>query len=119
MKKFLVGGGIAAMVVAIVFGCGGGGGGGNGDPIFITKGLVVQNVAVVNTRDGSLARGMNVVVDDGKIMQVTSRSVRISGTAVEVDGGGKYAVPGFLDMHTHASATPSDFKVLLANGVTG
>ena len=117
MKKFLLGGGVTAVVIAIIAACGGGGS--SGDPIFISKGTVVQNATVVNTRDGSLARGMNVVLDDGKITHVTASSVRTSGTAVEVDGTGKYVVPGFLDMHTHASATPTDFKVLLANGITG
>ena len=119
MKKFLLGGGITVVIIAIIAACGGGGGGASGDPIFITKGTVVQNVTVVNTRDGTLSRNVAVVVDDGRITQVTTRSVRASGTAVEVDGAGKYVVPGFLDMHTHASATPTDFKVLLANGITG
>src|SRR5207248_2101948 len=99
MKKCLIGGGIASAIGAIVVACGGGGGGSSGDPIFITKGTAIQNVTVVNTRDGSLARNMAVVVDDGKVTQVTSRGVKVSGTAVEVDGAGKYIVPGFNDMH--------------------
>ena len=123
MKKIFIGGGIAIGVVAIVVACGGGGSGSSGDPIFIAKGTVVQNVTVVNTRDGSLSSGMNVIVDDGKIANVTTRSVKASGTAAEVDGSGKYMVPGFNDMHTHSMAVvdaPQTFwPQMLANGITG
>jgi hypothetical protein len=98
--------------------------GGDSGAMSVTKGTVVQNVTVVNTRDGSLQAGMNVILQDGKIETITSQAVQASGTGVQVvDGSGKYMVPGFLDMHTHAgsslSNSPSDFPVLLANGVTG
>ncbi|MES2609593.1 MAG: amidohydrolase family protein [Pseudomonadota bacterium] len=91
--------------------------------VVVVQGLVIGNVNVVGTRDGSLRRGVNVVIDDGRIQAVTASPVRVSGSAQRVDGDGKYLVPGFLDMHTHAAptlaSTPNDFPVLLANGVTG
>ena len=87
------------------------------------QGLVIRNVNVVGTRDGSVRRGVNVVIDGGRIQAISAAPVRTSGSAQLVDGEGRYLVPGFLDMHTHAAATlastPNDFPVLLANGVTG
>ena len=111
---------IAASVVgAILVACGHHG----TDSIEVNKGFVIQNATVVGTRDGSLFSGMSVVIDGGKIERITSGNVRISGTAQAIDATGKYVVPGFLDMHTHALGTlanpPSDFPVLLANGITG
>ena len=98
--------------------------GGDSNSLSVTHGTVIQNATVVNTKDGSLQTGVSVVIDAGKIQTVTSDPLNLTvGTAQVVDGTGKYVVPGFLDMHTHASNTlatpPGDFPVLLANGVTG
>ncbi|MES2257075.1 MAG: amidohydrolase family protein [Pseudomonadota bacterium] len=106
-----------AALGAIVVACGG------GDVLDVQSGTVIQNVTVVNTRDGSLAKGMSVVIDGGKIQHVTGGALRIGGTATTIDASGKFLVPGYLDMHTHsmenADANPSDWPMYIANGVTG
>ena len=118
--KGLLTGAVATTAIAgLVVACGGDGNG----LIEVTKGVVIQNATVVNTRDGSLSAGSAVIIDAGKIQSITTAPIRVSGTAQSVDGSGKFVVPGFLDMHTHALGTlstpPSDFPVLLANGITG
>ena len=110
----------ACVIAATVAACGGS----DQDSIPVTQGVVIQNATVVNTRDGSLLTGQSVVLDGGKIKLITSQPLNLTtGTATVVDAGGKYLVPGFLDMHTHAanslSHPPGDFPVLLANGITG
>ena len=89
----------------------------------VTQGTVIQNATVVNTSDGSLATGMNIVLDGGKIKKVTSDNLRVGGTAKAIDAGGKYVVPGYNDMHSHsmgfANQTPTVWPLLIANGVTG
>lgn len=94
-------------------------------PAEVTSGTVLRNVTVVDTRTGALAHRMAVVIDQGSIRQtLPDAAVRISGNAKIVDGGGKYVVPGYLDMHTHAlpaavlHKAPS-WPLFLANGVTG
>src|SRR4051794_18438175 len=73
----LVSGGIAACAIgALVVACGGGG----GDSIDVSSGIAIQNASVVNTRDGSIAQGMTLVVDGGKIQKISSiREVHTSG----------------------------------------
>ena len=116
--KWLAAGLCAIATGALVVACGG-----SDDTQVISSGTVIQNATIVNTRDGSTTTGASVVVDGGKIQSITSGPVQVTGSAVALDATGKFVVPGFLDMHTHASNTlslaPSDFPVLLANGVTG
>ncbi len=98
-------------------------GGGSDVTLQVSKGTVLKNVTVVNTRDGALSAGMSVIVDGGKILQVTNLPVSTSGSAQAVDGTGKFVVPGYLDMHAHvvetANLNPTFFPLLIANGVTG
>ena len=90
----------------------------------LSTGTVISNVTVVNTRDGSLQTGMSVAIQDAMITQVAPRG-RIATTdhAQTIDAGGKFLVPGYNDMHTHAMASadqPMPFwPALIANGITG
>ena len=107
-----------ALVATMLVACGG------GDPaIEVSSGTVIRNATVVNTRDGSLLANQYIVVQGGKIENITAIEVRAIGAAREIDGSGKYVVPGFLDMHAHvmdaADASPPHWPLLIANGVTG
>lgn len=118
--KLIVGTAAVAIITTVVVACGGD----NGDQTTeVNNGTAIQHVTVVNTRDGSLTADATVVVSGTTIQRIITTPVRIDGTAQTIDGSGKFVVPGFLDMHTHAAATlavaPSDFPVLLANGITG
>jgi hypothetical protein len=66
---------------------------------------------------------MTVIIDNGKIQEITASSIQVGRDAQIIDAAGKYIVPGFLDMHAHVME-PDDnasntFKLLLANGVIG
>lgn len=97
---------------------------GGDDAVDVTQGLVLTNATVVDTRDGSLHPAQTVLVSNGKIDRIVASSrVRVSGSAQQVDASGKFVVPGFLDMHTHAQEVavtdPGVWSLLVANGVTG
>ena len=88
MKKLLIAGVATTAVCAIISACGGG-----GEPLDITKGTVIQNATVANTRDGFLALGMSVVIDEGKIQKIMAgTAIRISGTAQAINASSKYLV---------------------------
>jgi hypothetical protein len=93
-------------------------------PVEVRSGMVLRDVNVVNTRDGSVGAHMAVVIAGGKIQQVVANeAVHVSGTATVVDAAGNYVVPGYLDMHTHAMPAAGQqsnyWPLLIANGVTG
>ncbi|WP_437941807.1 hypothetical protein [Sorangium sp. So ce341] len=85
--------------------------------------MIHQDVPVVDTRDGSLSARVNVVIDGGKITKLGAAPLTVTGAARSVDASGKYLVPGFLDLRTHAlllaDAPATCWPMLMADGVTG
>jgi cytosine/adenosine deaminase-related metal-dependent hydrolase len=78
----------------------------------VAEETVISGVTVVNTRDGSLADAVDIFIDRSRIRRISkSDSVAPTEGLRTIDATGKYAVPGFLDMHTHAmfSHAASDF----------
>lgn len=49
-------------------------------------------------RDGRVQDGLNVILEDGRIAEVTARDLP-SDTVI--DARGQYVSPGFIDIHTH------------------
>ncbi|WP_417686022.1 adenine deaminase [Roseibium sp.] len=79
--------------------------------------LVVRNVRVFSVIDGSMI--------ESDIAIVGERIVGITGDYAgrrEIDGGGRVAVPGFIDTHLHVESslvTPFEFdRCVLPHGVT-
>lgn len=112
----LLGAGVASALLFVA--CGGG-----NETIEVTSGTVLLNATVVNTRDGSLSQPMPIIVDAGKIQQITpNRAIKFSGTAQSNIVAGKFVAPGYNDMHAHVidgADQPTNWPLLIANGVTG
>jgi imidazolonepropionase-like amidohydrolase len=85
--------------------------------------IAVTDVSVLDVRTGSASSGITVIVTGNHIMAVgPARSVSIPAGARQVDGSGKYLIPGLWDMHVHATFPGLDaifLQALVANGVTG
>ena len=115
-QKTIVTAALAMIATSALLACG-------GDKLQVTSGTIIQNATIVNTRDGSLLAGMSVIIDNGKITNITGSPLEVSGSAQVVDGSGKYVVPGYNDMHSHAmgyaNQAPTLWPLLIANGVTG
>ncbi len=111
---------VALGAIALIAGCAAP----ESSPTEVTSGVVIRDVTVVDTRDGNLLPHRSVVIAGTKIVQVAPvASIHAGGNARVVDGSGRYLVPGFLDMHTHAmpaaDAPQPLWPLLVANGVTG
>jgi imidazolonepropionase-like amidohydrolase len=89
--------------------------------------LRISHVAVIDPASGAVRTDMTVVVEGSRITGVgPSAGATTRDGAREVDGTGRFLIPGLWDMHVHAlfgDWTPGGREVvlplLLANGVTG
>jgi Amidohydrolase family len=83
--------------------------------------LILRGVTIVDTRDGSLAPDMAIVIENGTIANIAAASGIGDGAAV-VDVRGSFAVPGYNDAHAHPLNAPDatdGLTLMLANGITG
>ncbi len=79
---------------------------------------VLRNVRVLDVEAGSFGALTSIGIQDGLIASIGS-SGTIPGARI-IDGGGRYLVPGFWDMHVHSfQLSPQlHFPLFVANGVT-
>lgn len=85
--------------------------------------LAVLNTTVIEPESGKILPNRSIFIDGDKIVAVlpSSQPNRFR-TARTVDGTGKFAIPGLMDMHAHLflpEPTAPSLNLLLANGVTG
>lgn len=85
--------------------------------------LMLTGVTIVDVRDGAHNPGQSVLMDGGRIIRIGPGDLAPGDTAVQrVDATGRFVVPGYNDMHTHAlgPADPSgSLALMLVNGITG
>jgi len=82
--------------------------------------LAIINVTAIDAAGGPARPGVNVLVRDGRIVSVENAAISMPPDTRQVDGAGKFLIPGLWDMHVHLSwSGESALPVLLANGVTG
>lgn len=85
--------------------------------------LRVDHVTVIDPRDGTRQDDTSILVRDGRIIAVgPPTSFPDARAAIVIDGAGRFAVPGYNNMHTHAiqaEHAPLMMATMLAEGVTG
>jgi imidazolonepropionase-like amidohydrolase len=104
--------GVAALLLAALAGC--------GAPTVITEGVVIRNVTVIDGTDREPRPNMSFVVSGERILAVRPNAeVEVAGSVAEIDGAGKFLIPGLWDMHVHmVGYAERSFPLFLANGVT-
>ncbi|GAB2450870.1 hypothetical protein HD599_002326 [Conyzicola lurida] len=83
--------------------------------------LTLTGANVVDPRDGSIERDMDVTIVDGRIASVAAAQVVSPGDR-RIDVAGKFVVPGYNDMHAHAlnEKDPAGaLELMLVHGITG
>lgn len=78
--------------------------------------LLINDVTVVNVRDGTLESARDVAISAGFICAISPTGNAVA-SAQRIDGRGRYLVPGLMEMHGHV-ADRDAMTLYLANGVT-
>jgi imidazolonepropionase-like amidohydrolase len=85
--------------------------------------LRIDNVSIVDPTDGSMRRDHSIVIRGGFIEALMLTSEAPVETSMRtIAGEGRFAVPGYNDMHTHVLQDPNPqlgFALMLAQGITG
>jgi len=71
--------------------------------------LLIDNVRPFDSRRGVVGAPSRIVVEGGRIAEVTSEPRRVEG-ARRIDGGGRVALPGLIDAHVHVTAYMHDLS---------
>lgn len=68
----------------------------------LTEGAYISNVTVISTEDGTYSPYIgHVVTEKDKIVYVGKDEPSISGRFQQIDGTGKFVIPGLIDSHVH------------------
>lgn len=73
--------------------------------------LLIDNVRPFDSRRGVLRAPSRIMIEDGRIAEVTPEPRQVDG-ARRIDGGGRVALPGLIDAHVHVTATMHDLMGL-------
>ena len=74
--------------------------------------LILRNASVLDTWAGSIAGRRDVVVENGRIVEIADSAAARAG-AEEIDLGGRTLMPGLCDGHVHVIASTASFPQLL------
>jgi imidazolonepropionase-like amidohydrolase len=89
--------------------------------------LVIRHVTVIDATGAAPKPDVTIAIEDGRIANISKYVPKGKGGAIDVDGTGKYLIPGLWDMHVHLAGVSADPKwsknsllpLLVASGVTG
>ena len=90
-------------------------------PVVSAQPLALTDVRIVDVASGVLTPPRTILIEAGRIVAVGhGDSVRIPSNAMRIAAGGRFALPGLWDMHTHVYAVSPllDMPLYIAYGVT-
>jgi len=94
MKKLLV-----ILFVIILFSCQE-----HKEQLNLTQGIYISNATIISTEDGNYTPYIGyLVVEKDKIVYIDKNEPSISGTFEQIDGTGKFVIPGLIDSHVHTT----------------
>ena len=77
--------------------------------------LLIQNGYVIDPSQG-LNTGKNLLIEDGRVVGLSSHSDGVPEGAEVFDATGLIVAPGFIDMHVHLREPGHEYKETIASG---
>jgi imidazolonepropionase-like amidohydrolase len=63
--------------------------------------LVITNVTLIDGTGASPKSHVSVRIENGRIAAISPSSIKITGDETQIDGTGRYLIPGFFDNNAH------------------
>jgi len=68
----------------------------------LSNGMHISNVLIITSEDGTYSPCVgHVVTEEGEIIYVGKEEPQVNGNFEEINGTGKFLIPGLIDSHTH------------------
>src|SRR5262245_38445345 len=91
----------------------------------LKQAYAIKNVNLIPMDRERIIPGQTVIVEDGIITKIGAQ-INPGNNVTIIDGGGKWLIPGFFDMHVHffyeqgehKNTCEAELKMMLANGMT-
>ncbi|MEW7291470.1 amidohydrolase family protein [Aquimarina sp. 2304DJ70-9] len=87
--------------------------------------VLIKDVNIINVVDGSILKNQYVVIDSGKIKNITDTIENADSYTTKINAEGKYLMPGLVEMHAHIPPPSVSKKrieevlfLYLSNGIT-
>ncbi|MDY8137322.1 amidohydrolase family protein [Aquimarina sp. 2201CG5-10] len=87
--------------------------------------ILISNVNIIDINNGSIAQKQQIIIDSGKIKNISASIENIDKYTTVINGDGKYVIPGLAEMHAHIpQPTTSQERIeevlflYLSNGIT-
>jgi imidazolonepropionase-like amidohydrolase len=88
-----------------------------------TSPIAISHVSIVDVKTGKIADEMTVFIIGNRIDQIgKTNKTAIPKNAQEINGSGKFLIPGLWDMHVHTFQERRPdyfFQLFVGNGITG
>ncbi len=74
-------------------------------PVFAQEFLAIKSVNLIDGRTGTTNKNMTIILRGNRIISVgKANTIKIPPDAKVVDGAGRWAIPGLIDVHSHSKS---------------
>ena len=87
--------------------------------------ILIKDIAIIDVNNGTILDKKHIVIDSGKIKNILDSVENSNQFSLQIDGTGKFAIPGLAEMHAHIPQPPTSQKrieeilfLYLSNGIT-
>jgi hypothetical protein len=84
--------------------------------------ILIKSINIIDVKSGDILENRDILIENNKISAIdTTGFIKVSSSALVINGFDKYAMPGLWDMHTHSNQHSEwlHHPLYIANGVTG
>jgi len=67
----------------------------------IDQNLFIRNINYIDVNEGTTHTGQNILIEDGKILQIGDQQLSNTNGVKELDATGLWMTPGLIDAHIH------------------